>query len=87
MIQQRYDRNAAYQRPLPPLDNQIVQDLSDPDNFKSHLRVNNIKYYSSYLAFFQKEIEEKGYANVLEKYIFCGDDGANIMFARLFAGE
>ena len=87
LIQQRYERNAAFQRPPPLLDQRIVKDLHDPDKFQSHLRVNNITYYHNYLVFFQNEIEEKGYKEVLDKYIFCGDDSANIVFARLFSGE
>lgn len=83
-IQKRYDGNAAYQRPPPSVDDQVVQKLYDPEEFIANLC--NIKYYPSYFVFFQREMEEKGYERVVNEYVFKGDERANIMFARLFAG-
>ena len=47
----------------------------------------HIKKYPSYLVFFQRQIDSKGVPAVLSQYCFSGDEVADIMFARLFAGR
>ncbi len=49
--------------------------------------LNKYKYYPSYRTLFEKEISEKGYEYVFDEYIFKGDEKANIMFGRLYAGR
>ena len=49
--------------------------------------LNKYKYYPSYRTLFEKEILEKGYEYVFDEYIFKGDEKANIMFGRLYAGR
>jgi len=62
-----------------------VQELSDPAVFQANL--SKITYYSTYRVFFQKEIEERGLEYVVNEYVLKGDERANIMFARLYAGR
>lgn len=62
-----------------------VQALSDKDQFKTALGKEN--EYPNFLAFFQNEINSSGLEHVLQKYLFCGDDRAEDMLARLFGGE
>jgi hypothetical protein len=76
--------NVSYQRPPEPLTESIVDDMHKPDRFKSYL--GDEKYYHDFLVFFQKEINAKGWENVLNEYLFANDDRANDMLSRLYAG-
>jgi len=44
------------------------------------------KYYPDFLRFFQGEIEKTSWQEVLNEYVFKGDEAADALFARLFAG-
>jgi hypothetical protein len=83
-IQKGYDDNVSYQRPPEPLKDSIVNDMHDPNRFKTYL--GKEKYYHDFLVFFQKEIEVKTWQNVLNEYLFANDERANDMLSRLFAG-
>jgi hypothetical protein len=83
-IQKGYDDNVSYQRPPEPLKDSIVNDMHDPDRFKTYL--GKEKYYHDFLVFFQKEIEEKTWQAVLNEYLFANNERANDMLCRLFAG-
>lgn len=83
-IQKGYDENASYQRPPEPLKESIVNDMHEPEKFKTYL--GKEKYYHDFLVFFQKEMEAKSWQNVLTEYLFANDDRANDMLCRLFAG-
>ncbi len=84
-IQKQYDRNKSYQRPPPPLENQVVEDLYDLSKFQSYL--GNADYYRDFLIFFQQEIAKRGYEDVINEYVLKGDDRADDMLARMYAGE
>lgn len=45
------------------------------------------KHYSNFLAFFQEEIDAKGVGDVLNEYVFAGDERAESMLSRLFGGK
>lgn len=45
------------------------------------------EHYSNYLAFFQGEIDAKGVGEVLNEYVFKGDERAESMLSRLFGGR
>ncbi|KAF2179887.1 hypothetical protein K469DRAFT_715987 [Zopfia rhizophila CBS 207.26] len=83
-LKRQYDLNAIYQRPPSTLDTTIVKDMHLPDRYKTYL--GNQKYYNDFLVFFQDEIEKKGWENVLNEYVFKGDDRADDMLVRMFAG-
>lgn len=83
-IQKGYDTNVSYQRPPEPLKDSIVDDMHNPERFKTYL--GKEKYYHDFLVFFQKEINEKSWQNVLNEYLFANDDRANDMLSRLYAG-
>lgn len=74
----------SYQRPPEPLKQSIVDDMHKPDRFKSYL--GDEKYYHDFLVFFQSEFETKGWQNVVNECLFAGDERANDMLVRLFAG-
>lgn len=84
-IQQHYDHNVGYQRPPQPLEQNIVDDMRDPKHFQKYL--GNERYYSDYLSFFQAEMAEKGWENVINEYVFAGDERAEAMLVRMFAGK
>ncbi|CAO2647435.1 Nn.00g083570.m01.CDS01 [Neocucurbitaria sp. VM-36] len=83
-IQKGYDVNVSYQRPPEPLKVSIVDDMHDPEQFKKYLGKDN--YYHDFLVFFQKEFEAKGWQNVVNEYLFAGDERADDMLVRLFGG-
>jgi hypothetical protein len=55
-----------------------------PKKYKSYL--GNEKYYHDFLVYFQDEIDKKGWENVLNEYMFKGDERADDMLVRMFAG-
>jgi hypothetical protein len=75
----------SYQRPAGPLEASIVEDMHDPERFKSYL--GQEKYYHDYLVFFREEMEKKGWQAVVNEYLFTGDERADDMLVRLFGGE
>lgn len=84
IIQKQYDRNRSYQRPPPPLENQVVEDLYDRSKFQTYL--GNADYYRDFLIFFEQEIDKRGYEDVVNEYVLKGDDRADDMLARMYAG-
>lgn len=62
----------------------MIRSLYDKAGFKKCL--GRDKNYPNFLAFFQDEIEKKGVGNVLNEYLFSGDENAESMLARLFGG-
>jgi hypothetical protein len=59
--------------------------MSNPEHFQKYL--GNAKYYVDFLVFWQSEIEKKGWTNVLNEYVFAGDEKADALLTRLFAGR
>lgn len=58
--------------------------MHDLVNFKKFL--GDEKYYHDFLAFFQEEMETTSWQAVLQKYVFGGDERADDMLLRMFAG-
>ena len=83
-LKEQYKRNASYQQPPVPLDEDVVQDLSDPAKYTKYL--GNERYYRDYLVFFQKEMEKKGYEEVINEYMLKGDERADELLVRMYAG-
>jgi hypothetical protein len=84
-LKKAYADNASYQRPPGPLEPSIVSDMHDPERFKKYL--GKEKYYADFLNFFREELEKKGWEDVLTEYLFKGDERAEDMLVRLFAGK
>lgn len=83
-IQKHYDDNKTYQRPPQPIESAIMERMEDPSQF--HKFLGNERYYNDYLRFFQGEMDKKGWENVLNEYVFAGDERADAMLVRMFAG-
>lgn len=58
--------------------------MADKGKFKSYL--DDEKQYTNFLAFFQREIEKRGVGEVLNEHVFAGDEHADDMLVRVFAG-
>ena len=84
-IQQHYDRNKSYQRPLQPVDDKVLENLHDYQKF--HEYSGDERHYHDYLVFFQGEIDKKGYEEVINEYALKDDERANHMLVRLHAGK
>ncbi len=85
ILQKQYDDNKSYQRPTLPLETRVVQDLNDHSKYHDYLE--NEKYYPDFLVFFQQEIDKKGWEAVINEYVLKGDELADDMLARMYAGE
>lgn len=59
--------------------------MSDPDNFKKYL--GKEQYHRDFLIFFEQEMDKKGWENVVNEYLFAGDERADDMLVRMYAGE
>lgn len=83
-IQRGYDTNRSYQRAAKKPQTTIVKELQDPKKFISYLGPQ--KYYNDFLEFFEEEIDQKGWQDVLQEYVFAGDERAETMLVRMYAG-
>ncbi|KAL8631844.1 hypothetical protein Q9189_002424 [Teloschistes chrysophthalmus] len=84
-IQKHYANNKSYQRPHQPVDNDVLEQLQSSDAFMKYL--GQERYFHDYLLFFQSEIEKKGYEEVINEYMFKGDDRANAILVRIAAAH
>lgn len=67
------------------MDDNVITDLQDPAKFKKYL--GQERYYLDYLLFFQQEIDKKGYEEVINEYMLKGDERADDMLVRMYAGK
>ncbi|KAI4097423.1 MAG: hypothetical protein LQ339_006741 [Xanthoria mediterranea] len=83
-IKKHYENNKSYQRPSETLHHDLVRDLHDPAIFLKHL--GQEAYHHDYLAFFQDEINCKGHEAVINDYMLKGDERADAILVRMYAG-
>lgn len=83
-IQKGYNGNKSYQRRRDGIDKEALKTLKDPEKFKAYLGPES--HYATFLQFFKDEIEGSGWEEVLQKYLFAGDERADDMLVRMFAG-
>jgi hypothetical protein len=84
-IQHLFDINTPYQRGSVPVKQEIVENLSNSSIYKKSL--GDEDFYTSFLKFFEKEVDSKGAPAVLQKYVFDEDLVADDMLVRLFMGK
>ena len=85
LIQQAYDHNKTYQRPIMPVHPTDVQSLACPSSWTHFL--GDETHYSDFLAFFQHEIDAKGWQRVVADNLFDpANPRADDLLQRLFAG-
>ncbi|KAF2448756.1 hypothetical protein P171DRAFT_428775 [Karstenula rhodostoma CBS 690.94] len=83
-IKRGYNDNKYYQRPPVDLKKEIVDDMKNPERFKTYL--GKEQYYHDFLQYFQHEISTRGWETVLNDELFKGDERADDLLARLFGG-
>ncbi|KAK5627329.1 hypothetical protein RRF57_003044 [Xylaria bambusicola] len=83
-IQMGYDDNVNYQRAPYEVHPDQIKELKDFEVAKKKL--GKEEYYTDFLAFFQNEIDEKGWQAVLNEYLFKGDERSDDLLVRMFAG-
>lgn len=84
-LQRAFDSNQSYQRPAFTPKGDKVEGLHDVDKFMSYLGPE--QHYSDFVVFFKKEIDNSSWQEVLQKYVFAGDERADDMLARLYASK
>jgi hypothetical protein len=84
-IQAEYDLNKSYQLLTPRNAASVSVKLKDLDFFNECL--GNPKFYGDFLKFFQDEIAEKGVPDVVNEYVFKGDERADSVLVRMHSGE
>jgi len=83
-LEKMFNANSGYQRPALKANPDIVRELADAKTFKEYL--NDENHHADYQEFFSKEIEAKGWQNVLNEYLFARDERADDLLVRTFAG-
>jgi hypothetical protein len=83
-IQHAFDNNNGHQRPQYPISTRNVQDMGSREKFKEFL--GQEKYFHDYEVYFQEEVEAKGWQAVLNEHLFAGDDHADRLLTRMYAG-
>jgi len=58
--------------------------MHNPEKYKTYL--GSEKNYHNFLVFFKEEINQKGWQEVLNEYLFKGDERADDMLVRMFGG-
>ncbi|KAI0127009.1 hypothetical protein BJ170DRAFT_426263 [Xylariales sp. AK1849] len=72
------------QRPPPPVDEEVIAELANEDGFRKHF--SDVKQYANYLVFFEREIDAKGWKEVIQEYCFSRTRNAEAILARMFDG-
>lgn len=87
MLQAAYDNNSSYQLKAMRPDRKVIDALREDwaTNAKRYLGIG--RHYSEFLGFFQQEIEEKGWQQVVVEYLFSENLKSKDLFGRLFAGK
>lgn len=80
-LQKGYDDNTGYQRPLMPAHQRVIEELQSWDHASKYL--GHGLYYPDFLAFFQREIADKGWEAVVSEYLFSGTQDAEDLLVRL----
>ena len=83
-LQRAFDDNQPDQRPLPDPDDLIIKEMSD--NGKCYERLGQIKNYTNFLVFFERQIEDKGWREVIQEYCFSRSQIAEAILAGLYEG-
>ncbi|KAK2023977.1 HypA protein [Colletotrichum zoysiae] len=83
-IQKAYDGNTDYQRPAKESHDSVVDELHDWQGAQRYL--GREKHYPDFLLFYQREIERLGWEAALNEHLFKGDERADDMLQRMFAG-
>ncbi|RAO67401.1 uncharacterized protein BHQ10_003413 [Talaromyces amestolkiae] len=83
-LQDRYDDGTPIQRPIPEIDNALLERLSDDEVLFN--TIGEITQYHTFLEFFKREIAANGWKEITQKYVFARNKLADKMLARMYEG-
>nr|POE56471.1 questin oxidase [Quercus suber] len=83
-LQRAYDDGVAIQRPMPPTDEPLIAGLADDNTFMESM--GDAAQYPNFLRFFEREIAQGNFRDVINKYCFSRTKLAELMLARLYEG-
>ncbi|KUI52804.1 Oxidoreductase AflY [Cytospora mali] len=83
-LQKGFDDNSGYQRPPMPSHQRVIEDLRTWDHASKYL--GKEQYYPDFLAFFQREVSDKGWEAVVSEYLLSGTEAADDLLVRLHGG-
>ena len=83
-LQRAYDDGVSVQRSMPDLDNDVVKSLADDNKLFEVL--SQPSQYTNVLIFFEQQIDQIGWKQVLHKYCFSRTKLADIILARMYEG-
>ncbi|KAL2850275.1 hypothetical protein BJY01DRAFT_261727 [Aspergillus pseudoustus] len=83
-IRAMYDLNIGYQAFLAYRPASVVSQMKGRAFFKQC--IGDLSYYDSFIRFFQDEIAERGIPDVVNEYMFKGDDIAEDILGRMHSG-
>ncbi|KAM7212989.1 Protein of unknown function (DUF4243) domain containing protein [Rhypophila decipiens] len=83
-LQMGWDDNKRDQRAAPPIDEAIIAELATEEGFYKHL--GSGPQYTNYMIFFEREMDKKGWREVVNEYCFSRTRNADLLLARLFDG-
>lgn len=79
-----YDANKGYQLKAMKPKQEVVDNLEHGGDWSAYLGKG--RNYAAFLRFFQDEIQRIGWQEVLDEYLFKGDERGRDMRSRLFGG-
>ena len=83
-IQRAYDDGVVIQRAIPEVDDEIADQLHDYEKLDD--LVGNSNLYSTFLAFFQGEIDKHGWKQVVTNFVFSRTPLAEKMLVKMYEG-
>ena len=83
-LQTAYDDDLPTQRAIPERDNEVVKRLYDEAFFLEKISEGN--QYHNFLAFFEQQIEEKGWKVIVTEYVFSGSQIAETLLPLMYDG-
>ena len=83
-LEKAYEAHKSYQRKQQSVDEAALKDLHDPAKFMKYLGPED--HYPTFLEYFRQEIDKSGWEDVLQKYVFAGDERAEAMLVAMYAG-
>jgi hypothetical protein len=83
-LQRAYDDGTDIQRPIPKVNEKLVEELTDDE--KLYEKLETITEYTTFLEFFQQQIDKDGYKDVVNKYLFSRTKLAETLLARMYEG-
>jgi hypothetical protein len=81
-IQRAYDDSEVTQRAIPEVDHTILEQLRDDEKLGEMIGTCNL--YTTFLVFFQGEIDKHGWKQVVTKYVFSRTPLAEKMLVKMY---